>query len=215
MIYEAVNQFVLSLVPNTARRVLDLGCGSGALGREIKQKIKCEVTGVTSSEEEAVSAKQWLDSVIVCDLNQFEPRDLGSFDSIICSHILEHLFSPDELLTRLRNSLTPDGVLIVALPNALFWKHRLKFLRGHFRYTEGGIMDRTHYRFFDYSTSLELIRAAKFEIITRNVEAYFPLPFLRHHLEALAGYLDRLASKLLPGLFGTQFIIVARKAKEA
>lgn len=212
MLYEAINQPVLSLVPTTAKRILDLGCGSGALGREIKRKIKCEVTGVTSSNEEAASAKEWLDKVIVCDLNRFEPRELGLFDSIICSHILEHLYSPDELLTHLRNSLTPDGILIVALPNALFWKQRLEFLRGRFRYTEGGIMDRTHYRFFDYTTSVELIRNAQFEIITKDVDAYFPLPFLRHRLKFVAGQLDRLASKLIPGLLGTQFIIVARKA---
>lgn len=214
-VYEAANQSILSHIPDTARRILDLGCGSGALGREIKQKIRCEITGVTFSDEEAVSAKQWLDHVIVCDLNQFMPYELGSFDSIICSHILEHLYSPHELLTRLRNSLTPEGVLIVALPNALFWKQRLKFLQGHFRYTEGGIMDRTHYRFFDYSTSLELIRDADFEIIARDVEAYFPFPFLRRHLESLAVYLDWIASKVIPGLLGTQFIIVARKALRA
>lgn len=212
MIYEAVNQGVLSLVPKSARRVLDIGCGSGALGREIKRKIECEVTGVTFSGEEAVSARQWLDTVIVFDLNQFVPRDLGLFDCIVCSHILEHLYSPAELLSRLRNSLTPDGVLIVALPNALFWKQRWEFLRGRFRYTEGGIMDSTHYRFFDYSTSAELISSARFEIIARDVEAHFPLPFLRQRLGFLAGRLDRLASKLIPGLCGTQFIIVARKA---
>lgn len=212
MLYEAVNQSVLSRVPDTAKRILDIGCGSGALGREIKRKLRCEIIGVTFSDIEAVSAEQWLDMIIVCDLNQFEPRELGLFDSIICSHILEHLYSPAELLTRLRNSLTTDGVLIVALPNALFWKQRLQFLRGRFRYTEGGIMDHTHYRFFDYSTSLELVRDAEFEIIARDVEAYFPLPFLRSRLKSLARRLDRLASKLIPGLFGVQFIIVARKA---
>jgi 2-polyprenyl-3-methyl-5-hydroxy-6-metoxy-1,4-benzoquinol methylase len=211
MFYEAVNQPIISLVPSTAKRVLDLGCGSGALGREIKRKIKCEVTGITFSNEEAISAKQLLDDVIICDLNQFEPSNLGLFDSIICSHILEHLYSPADLLMRLRNSLTSDGVLIVALPNALFWKQRLEFLRGRFRYTEGGIMDRTHYRFFDYATSVELVRNAQFEIITRDVDAYFPLPFLRQRLKFVAGCLDRLASKLIPSLCGTQFIIVARK----
>lgn len=212
MIYEAANQSVLSHIPDNAKRILDLGCGTGTLGREIKRKLRCEIIGITFSDEEAMSARQWLDSVIVCDLNQFEPRDLGAFDSIICSHILEHLFSPDELLTRLRNILTPDGVLIVALPNVLFWKQRLQFLRGRFRYTEGGMMDHTHYRFFDYSTSVKLIRDAQFEIITRDVEAFFPLPFLRDHLKSLARCLDQLASHLIPGLFGMQFIIVARKA---
>jgi 2-polyprenyl-3-methyl-5-hydroxy-6-metoxy-1,4-benzoquinol methylase len=212
MIYTATNQPVLSNVPNTARRILDLGCGSGDLGREIKRKIGCELTGVTFSEEEAAAAKEWLDTVLVCDLNQFEPAGLGLFDSIICSHILEHLYAPVELLVRLRDSLTPNGILIVALPNVLFWKQRLQFLLGRFRYTEGGIMDRSHYRFFDQTTSLDLVREARFEIIKRDVDAYFPLPFLRGNLEPLAARLDRLASKWAPGMFGTQFIIVARKA---
>jgi 2-polyprenyl-3-methyl-5-hydroxy-6-metoxy-1,4-benzoquinol methylase len=212
MLYEAINQPVLSLIPGTVKRVLDLGCGSGALGQEIKRTINCEVTGVTFSDEEAAKAKDLLDAVIVCDLNQFDPRELGLFDCVVCSHILEHLYSPTELLTRLRDNLTPDGVLIVALPNALFWKQRLEFLRGRFRYTEGGIMDQTHYRFFDYATSVELVRNAQFEIITRDVDAYFPLPFLRQRLKFVAGRLDRLASKLIPGLCGTQFIIVARRA---
>jgi 2-polyprenyl-3-methyl-5-hydroxy-6-metoxy-1,4-benzoquinol methylase len=211
MFYEAINQPVLSLVPDTAGRILDLGCGSGALGREIKRERECEVTGVTFSDEEAKSARECLDDVVVCDLNEFEPRGLGEFDCIICSHVLEHLYSPAELLSRLRESLTPDGVLIVALPNALFWKQRLRFLRGHFRYTEGGIMDRTHYRFFDYATSLELVRDARFEIIKRDTDAYFPLPLLRRRLEFISRPLDRLASKLIPGLCGTQFIIVARR----
>jgi 2-polyprenyl-3-methyl-5-hydroxy-6-metoxy-1,4-benzoquinol methylase len=212
MFYEAVNGPVLSLVPETAGRVLDLGCGSGALGREIKRKIKCEVTGVTFSDKEANGAREYLDDVVVCDLNEFEPQELGSYDCIICSHILEHLYSPAEVLARLRDNLSSDGVLIVALPNALFWKQRWEFLRGRFRYTEGGIMDRTHYRFFDYATSVELVRNAQFEIITRDVDAYFPLPFLRQRLKFVAGCLDKLASKLIPGLCGTQFIIVARKA---
>ena len=212
MFYEAINQPVLSHVPDTARRVLDLGCGAGALGREVKRKTGGEVTGVTFSDEEAASARQFLDGVVVCDLNTFEPRGLGTFDCVICSHVLEHLYSPAEVLARLRTSLTPDGVLIVALPNVLFWKQRLEFLRGRFRYTEGGIMDRTHYRFFDYATSLELVREAQFEIVTKTVDGYFPLPFLRRRLESVAGRLDRLASKLVPGLCGTQFLIVARKA---
>lgn len=212
MIYEAVNQRILSFVPIRAKRVLDLGCGSGALGREIKRKINCEVTGVTFADEEAIVAQEHLDDVIVCNLNTFEPASLGFFDCIICSHILEHLYFPSELLARLRDSLTVDGLLIVALPNTLFWKQRLEFLRGRFRYTEGGLMDQTHYRFFDWESSLELVTGAGFKFITRIADGYFPLPLIRALSPRWAMWLDCNAAKMLPSLCGVQFIIVAQKS---
>jgi SAM-dependent methyltransferase len=211
MQYQALNQPVLSLIPGSAKRLLDLGCGTGSMGREIKRNIECEVVGVTYSEAEAASARVWLDQVVVSNLNEFEGQGLGAFDCIICSHILEHLYAPEELLLRLRERLAPDGVLIIALPNVLYWKQRLEFMRGRFRYSDGGLMDRTHYRFFDFETSLALVRGAGFEVLVKMADGHLPMPFLRSRLSTIASRCDRLASKLIPGLCAIQFIIVARK----
>ena len=105
-IYEAVNQPVLLRVPRNAERILDIGCGSGTLGQQIKHEITCEVTGVTYSESEAVLASKRIDQVLVRDLNSFDPSELGKFDCIICSHILEHLYQPNNLLKSASRSLT-------------------------------------------------------------------------------------------------------------
>ena len=151
--YGALNRPVLDAIPTSVRRVLDLGCGTGSLGRALKARQMVDVTGVTYSSTEAEMARRYLDRVIVTDLNTFSPTDLGRFDCIICSHILEHLYWPDHVLRAMVPLLEPGGRLFVALPNSLVWRQRVRFLRGEFRYTDGGLMDRTHFRFFDWTSA--------------------------------------------------------------
>jgi SAM-dependent methyltransferase len=211
-IYDAVNQLVLQAVPANARSILDLGCGSGSLGRELKRRSggDCRITGVTFSEQEAMLAGQYLDEVIVADLNEFEGKKNGSYDCIICSHVLEHLYWPETLLRRLRAGLTPEGVLVVGLPNILHWKQRAQFLLGRFRYADYGLMDRTHFRFFDWSTAKELIASNGYSIVSAVADGGFPQGGLVRRLNPFAKILDQLALRLAPGIFGWQFVIVSR-----
>jgi hypothetical protein len=70
-------------------------------------------------------------------------------------------------------------IIIVALPNVLHWKQRLEFLKGHFKYTEGGLMDRTHFRFFDWQTAQDLLTQSGYQITQAEADGSFPLPVLR------------------------------------
>lgn len=208
--YDSLNKFVFARVPRTARRILDLGCGTGTLGRALKQSTEREVVGITHSEDEAASAASHLDRVIVRDLNRYDFADVGEFDCVICSHVLEHLVEPATVLARVRPHLSAEGILLVALPNVLFWKQRLEFLFGHFQYTRGGLMDSTHLRFFDWETADALIAGARFRVIERSAEGGFPQPVLRRLAPTLTRQVDRLACRTFPGLFGWQFVFVAR-----
>jgi SAM-dependent methyltransferase len=173
-------------------------------------KINCKVTGLTFSEEEGRLASACLDRVEIVDLNCLCVSSLEKYDCIICSHVLEHLYKPESLLRALADHcLTPDGVLVVALPNVLYWKQRLKFLLGHFRYTLGGIMDETHYRFYDWNTASELICTAGYQIISRRSDGIFP--FSRLLGRRMSQVVDHAALTMFPGLFGNQFIITAKK----
>ena len=205
-IYESVNPAVLAHIPTGARNLLDIGCGSGALGAAAKRRGELHVTGVTHSAVEANMARQHIDAVVQADLNAFDPLPLGCFDCIVCSHVLEHLGDPGEALRRLRELLLPGGVLVVALPNVLFWKQRLQFARGRFRYADGGLMDRTHVRFFDWETAAELIEQAGFVIVERVADGGLPLSSRFGRRVSLL--LDGIAVKRFPGLFGFQFVFV-------
>lgn len=211
MLYSALNTTVLEKIPKTAGRILDFGCGTGMLGRALKEQMTCEIVGVTFSEGEADEAAQRLDRVLVADLDTFTaPAEFGMFDAVICSHILEHLREPHRLLRIARSLMDPGGTLIVALPNVLHWKQRLLQLRGHFKYTDGGIMDSTHVKFYDWDTARALVADSGFVVREAIAEGNFPLPFVRCVLpRKFASKVDRLFTRALPGLFGAQFLIVA------
>jgi len=210
MKYAVVNRYVLKIVPVEARRILDVGCGSGLLGGEIKRLRNCEVIGITLSESEAQEASKFLDKILVCDLNKYDPGELGKFDCVLCSHVLEHLYYPKRLLELLRNNLNDHGLLIIALPNVVYWQQRLEFLKGKFRYTNEGLLDYTHMRFFDYQTALELIQDAGYKVLSKFFDGHFPLPVIRNLSKSLAYIVDKTAIKVAPGLFTRQFIFVAQ-----
>lgn len=205
MIYQSINRSVLQRIPAGARSLLDIGCGGGAFGAAVKAQMPCVVVGVTYSEAEAAQARLALDRVEVADLNHFEPASLGEFDCIVCSHVLEHLLAPQQVLMRLRRCLKPGGTLLVALPNVLFWKQRLQFLRGRFRYTEGGLMDSTHVRFFDWHSAEALLRDAGLSIAERAADGSFP--WSARLGPVLSRTIDRWALTRYPGLFGFQFVL--------
>jgi SAM-dependent methyltransferase len=208
--YGSINQGILSRVPSGSRRILDVGCGTGVLGGALKEgHAERYVAGITHSDREAEQARALIDRVVVADLEICEFRELGEFDCVICSHVLEHLRNPSTVLGRLRSVLTPDATLLIALPNVLYWRQRLQFLIGRFRYTEGGLMDNTHVVFFDWMTAQRLVNEAGLRLSGCASEGGFPGS---RFLGPAGPLLDAVSLRFAPGLMGTQFVLVATPA---
>ncbi len=140
---------VAALVPPTARRILDLGCGSGKLAESLKRRRDCEVWGVEMNPTAAQAAHARLDRVLVADLERLEGElPEGYFDCIIAADVLEHLRRPGDLLARCRRWLTPQGDLIASLPNVQHHSVITGLLDGNFNYEPSGLLDEDHVRFF-------------------------------------------------------------------
>jgi len=212
----AGNPTVLRVLDRGDRRILDVGCGAGDTGQLLRQALGAEVTGFTCSAAEQAIAQTKLDRCVVGDLEgETWPELAPPYDAICCLHVLEHLVNPVAVVRRLLPLLAPQGKLVVAVPNIAFWRERVKRLWGQFDYTDGGILDRTHLRFYTYfSARRELLEP----VPELAIEQHFavgsvPLGFFRHRLlpAALQQALDRWGARTRPNLFGGEIWLVARK----
>lgn len=158
--YENARPEVAALVPAGARRILDLGCASGALGAALKRRQPCEVVGIESDPDYARDAGGRLDRVVCADLDDFA-GDLGRFDCLIAADVLEHLVDPWAVLARWSQSLEPGCRAVLSIPNARHWEvFRELGLRGTFPRRPAGVFDATHLRWFTLADVYGLCDAA-------------------------------------------------------
>jgi methionine biosynthesis protein MetW len=156
---------VVALVPETARRVLDIGCGAGRLGEAIKKRQAAEVVGIECVEEAAQAARARLDQVHVGDVETMEPPFAPeSFDAVVCADVLEHLAEPERLLRRVHDWLRPGGRLVASMPNVRHHTVVRSLLEGNWTYEAAGLLDRTHLRFFTRRDIEDLVRRAGFAV---------------------------------------------------
>ena len=201
---------LINLVEPVHRRVLDIGCGNGANMRLLAARGH-EVVGITLSEKEAKVVQEQGFICKVWDVAEetlpFEPE---SFDALLFSHVLEHVAWPEVVLEHYLRLLRMGGGVYVTLPNVLQFGNRWQFLRGRFRYTEIGLMDRTHLRFFDFITARQLVENAGLEVVHHFGSGQFPMGPLREWSPVFSRWADKQASHFFPGLFAFHIIVVGR-----
>lgn len=159
------NTHILSNIPDTAQIILDLGCGAGDNAKILNNKGKI-VDGITISDSEAEEAKKYCRSVLIHNLETGLPQQAkGNYDAIICSHVLEHIVYPKKLLDDIRIIMVPGKTsFLIAVPNLLVYKNRLKMLFGKFEYTETGLMDYTHVKWYTFDSLKKLLEESGFII---------------------------------------------------
>jgi len=154
---------VQALVPSDARDILDVGCAAGVLGAALKAARNCRVVGIERQPDAAAEAARVLDEVHVGDATSLLGElPEASFDAVIAADVLEHLEEPGVALRRIRRVLRKAGVLTASIPNVRHHSVLRQLLEGRFEYTDAGILDRTHLRFFTRQSFFDLLRQTGF-----------------------------------------------------
>jgi 2-polyprenyl-3-methyl-5-hydroxy-6-metoxy-1,4-benzoquinol methylase len=161
---------ILGLLGPTPRRVLDIGCGQGELGHALRQRGHT-VTGIDHRPPHFA-----LDEFVEANLADGLPLMSAErkFDVILLADVLEHLADPLPLLRQAVARLAENGSVLVSLPNAVHWSMRLQVAWGKFEYTNKGILDRTHLRFFTKSSAERLFEEAGLSVASHRTT---PVPW--------------------------------------
>ncbi|MBU0601010.1 MAG: methionine biosynthesis protein MetW [Gammaproteobacteria bacterium] len=136
-------------------RVLDLGCGDGALLRHLKDARGASGYGAEIDIERVIACMKNGINVLQIDLEEglYDFKD-QSFDLVIISNALQALHRTEKLL---REMLRVGREAVVSFPNFAYWKHRVSIMDGHMP-----VSDRLPYQWYD-TPNVRFFTIADFE----------------------------------------------------
>ena len=172
--YEFERPEMLMYIPKSTSFCLDIGCGAGNFGAQIKRSLGCkEVWGIEIFEKAGNLAKKKLDRVIVADaVDAVNKLPNHYFDCVVCNDILEHLVDPYGLLLTLRDKLSSCGTIVASIPNVRHYKNLYNLIfKRQWKYEESGIMDKTHLRFFTEVSIRDMFENAGYSV--NKIEGLF------------------------------------------
>ena len=190
-------------------KVLDIGTATGILGKRCLG-LGFYLKGIEPVKEWAEEAKPFYNEFLCSKVSEASNGFLAKQDVVVFADVLEHTANPEELLRRIVKLQKPTTQFIISIPNVAHIWIRLNLLFGKFNYTNYGILDQTHLRFFTKSTFLQLVKSSGLRLIELK---YTPVPLSRLNLffqENPAGRLFQkffaLLANFFPGLFAYQFV---------
>jgi len=212
--YDGLNLKLLAAIPRGARRVLELGCANGRLGRRYKElNAHAQWWGVDLSSAATAAAAPHLDRVFALDLDCADLSVLeGGFDAVVIGDLLEHLRDPLALLRTLRGLTTPDAVVVCCLPNMAHLSVIERLVAGDIGYDSAGLLDSTHTRFFSPASALKtFLDGGWLPDLCDQYRVDAPQTAFAHHVLAAAAALGLPAATALHNLGLYQMILVCAK----
>lgn len=102
---------------NDAKRVLDLGCGTGRYIEELK-KAGLEAEGCDMSEKALQITQKAFPKIVLkrCDMTELEYED-NSFDAVLCNQVIQHglLKEVKKAIAEIKRVLKKDGILYISV----------------------------------------------------------------------------------------------------
>jgi SAM-dependent methyltransferase len=202
--YDFERAELLPFLPDSSRILLDVGCGSGAFGRLLRSlRPEMELWAVEPDQASARAAEDGFDRVLV---GQFPDERIPRrrFDVILCADVLEHMASPEAALEAALEAVAPGGVMVASIPNVRHWRAVVWPLLRHgtWTYSERGILDRTHLRFFTRRSACDFFAGNGW-----SVESVHGINLIRR--ERL---LSRLTAHVIDDFLAPQYVVIARPA---
>jgi len=199
-------------------RVLDIGCSEGMMLLYCRHNnTKTEFYGIDILPERKDKAmERGYQSVLLQDIREcpFEYEE-GFFDVVICSHILEHLEHPGEILEKLNRIIKPDGLLLVGVPIGLLagilWRRHITPILNPVNSKKEALKRFGHVTFFTLPELKKLLKDHGF--LTEEAQGDYFIRSRRFFIENYKWWFDfnQWYGKLFPGVLGHVTVKSRRK----
>jgi methionine biosynthesis protein MetW len=178
-------ELIAALVPEGAR-VLDLGCGNGALLAHLQQAKGCSGYGVEINDDNVLAcARRGVDVVQLNLEDGLALFDDHSFDVVLQLQTLQHLKNTEKML---RETARVGRQGIVSFPNFAHWPNRLAVLRGRMPVTKT-----LPYEWYD-TPNIRVGTHADFEVLARRNGLHILDSFGFHAGQAVRRWPNLMAS---------------------
>lgn len=164
--------------PNST--VLEFGCYTGIMTGYMKNYLGCKVY-VCEIDPQALqyarpyAERAWQGNIETLEwLQEFQGIQ---FDYILFADVLEHLRNPELVLQSAGDLLKEGGSVLLSVPNVAHNSIIYGLLHNQFEYTEFGLLDKTHLRFYTYYSLKELCQQAGYTTVEEDsINEYFKPP---------------------------------------
>lgn len=157
--------------------VLELGPSNGNLAKHLLDEKNCIIDIIEIDEEAGRQAQAFARNSCIGseegDLEKFiwaEKLKNQEYDYIIILDVLEHLKNPAEVLKRLGDVLKEDGKILVSIPNLAHNSVVIGLLNNQFRYTDVGLLDCTHLKFFTYESVIDMVYSNGYYVDSEEIK---------------------------------------------
>ncbi len=170
-------------------RVLDIGCGTGAFLARIQGRF--DAYGVDSAEAAITYChSRGIEKVRNTTIEMLPEAFPGSFDAVTMWDVLEHIENDALALDRVRQALTPSGVLLLTVPaypwlwssHDVLHHHYRRYTRGSLlhRLTESGFVARAAFYFNSYLLPFAVVQRIATRILGGSSAADVPPAFVNN-----------------------------------
>jgi 2-polyprenyl-3-methyl-5-hydroxy-6-metoxy-1,4-benzoquinol methylase len=203
---------ICKLLPDGAT-VLDIGAGSGILGRVLKRAgIQVTIDGIEPNAFAADLARPFYRTINVGYAQEhFSSIRETVYDYVVLADVIEHIPDPSSFLAELLGNLPRSTKLLISIPNIAFGSVRLSLMNGNFDYVDSGLLERTHLRFFTLATAKKLFHSLHLipERIISLERSFYRVEFKREFIRATPFQILRLANN--PDARAYQYVFLLSK----
>lgn len=173
---DMISEFAAMRENKETLRILDIGCGNGSLTNLIAQN-GYEVVGVEESQSGLKAARDSFPNrkFVEGSIYSLPYAEIGDkFDIIIAAEVIEHLFSPRELVINSKTYLKQNGRLILTTPYHGYIKNIVLAVSGKMDKHFNPLWDGGHIKFFSVATMTNLLESECFGDIKFKFSGRFP-----------------------------------------